>query len=77
MANENCIICDLPFPTDSKGCFVGRRHILAWGAPIHSNCVWGNHDGIVPTDALLARLSVRGIEPIFNEHGWITVPAVS
>jgi hypothetical protein len=77
MANENCIICNRPFAIDANGKFVGRRHVQEWGALVHNNCASGNHDGIVPNDALLARLSAKGIEPDLNERGWIPVPAIS
>lgn len=77
MPNENCIICDRPFATDTNGKFVGRRHVRAWDALAHGTCVSGNHDGIVPNDALLARLAAKGVEPVLNERGWIPVPAIS
>lgn len=77
MANENCIICDRAFATNAKGGFVGRRVIRTWDAPVQSDCVRGNRDGVVPNDALLERLARRGIEPVLNESGWVTLPAVS
>lgn len=77
MSTQNCIICDRPFATNSKGGFVGRRHVRAWDAHVHGDCVWSNRDGVVPTDDLLARLSAKGIEPVVNARGWIELPGVS
>ena len=52
------------------------RWIRAWNIVVCNGCLDGNYDGIVPGTYphLLDYLKARGIEPQYNDQGWIRWP---
>jgi hypothetical protein len=46
-----------------------------WKVSVCQRCLSSNWDGIVPRPELMSKFEAKGIQPEFNEKGWIKWPA--
>ena len=75
MSMYECFLCDNPFEFGLRA-RLGKR-VRAWDIMVCSECLAGNHDGIVPESYphLALHLEVRGIEREINAEGLILWPS--